>query len=406
MYKSRLLFLIPALLLLSCQQDRGYSDHAELSLADFSDAIIVDGHVDFPNATMGKDVNPLDTGGTTNFDYARAKTGGLNAPFMSIYVSRHHQNDGTATERADSLIDYVESIAQRFPDNFALAHSVAELRTATAKGLISLPMGMENGAPIEDDLTLLDHFHERGIRYITLTHSVPNKISDSSYSDDRPWGGLSPFGELVVKRMNELGIMVDVSHLSDDSIKDVLAITEDPVIASHSGARHLTPGFERNLSDELLKGMAEKGGVAMINYGSHFLTKEGSQRRLTRPAIYLEYLAERNLEDKPEIYTEFRIWFDENHPLPYASVSDVLDHIDHINDLVGVDHVGLGSDFDGVGDSLPIGLKDVSQTPNIISGLIERGYSEEDIRKVLGENLLRVWSTVESVASASPVQDE
>ena len=256
-------------------------------------------------------------------------------------------------------------------------------------------MGMENGSPIEGDLANLRYFYGRGIRYITLAHNGSNHIADSS-RDDPLWDGLSPFGEEVVREMNRLGMMVDVSHISDAAFWDVMEVSTAPVIASHSGPRHFTPGWPRNLSDEMIRALADGGGVVMINFGSSFLTQEANAYRYGRRDAYRTSMAERGLEPTEELEAEFNeAWAVEHGPFPFASIEDVLDQIGHIVDLVGIDHVGIGSDFDGVGDTLPIGLKDVSTYPNLIRGLFERGYSEVEIRKILGENLLRVWAEVD-----------
>ncbi len=258
---------------------------------------------------------------------------------------------------------------------------------------------MENGSPIEGDLANLRHFYDRGIRYITPAHSLSNHISDSSYDENRLWNGLSEFGVEAIREMNRLGIMIDVSHVSDDAFWQILETTSAPVIASHSSARHFTPGWERNMSDDMIVALAENGGVIQINFGSMFISEKSREYANARMEAGKAYLLEH--ADLPESYLfrEYpKIYAEEHGPLPYATLDDVLDHFDHVRDLVGVDYVGIGSDYDGVGDSLPVGLKDVSQYPNLVEGLLGRGYSEADIRKILGENLLRVWQAVEDQA--------
>ena len=363
-------------------------------------SIIVDTHVDVPYRINEK---PADIGNATedgDFDYPRAIAGGLNAPFMSIYTPAELEVEGRSKEVAESLIAMVEGFVESAPDKFAIARSVADVREHSASGLMSLPMGMENGSPIEGSLSNLGYFHDRGIRYITLTHSLSNHISDSSYDENRQWNGLSEFGVDVVKEMNRLGIMVDVSHVSDDAFWQIVKLSETPVIASHSSARHFTPGFERNMNDEMIVALAQNGGVIQINFGSTFLTREARDYSDAREAAGKLYIADHPDMDESEIYDGryAEIYAEEHGPLPLASLDDVLDHFDHVIGLVGVNHVGIGSDFDGVGDTLPTGLKDVSYFPNLIQGFLERGYSEEDIRKILGENLLRVWLSVENHA--------
>ena len=318
---------------------------------------------------------------------------------MSIYVPSELQEIGGAKEKADELIDRVEDLAERWPDKFALATSVAEVERQFAAGLVSLAMGMENGAPIGDDLTSLEHFYDRGIRYITLAHAKDNQIADSSYDETRTWQGLSPFGRRVVAEMNRLGIMVDVTHITDEAFSDVLDVSRAPVIASHSSCRHFTPGWQRNMSDAMIRALADKGGVVHINFGSAFLT-EAANASSTKLWEELEaYAEDHGLAQDDERLTAYRDQLYENEPPVLADVSDVADHIDHVVGLVGVDHVGIGSDFDGVGPTTPTGLEDVSHLPNLIRILLERGYSEDDIRRIFGANTLRVWREVERVAA-------
>jgi len=363
-------------------------------------SIIIDTHVDVPYRLKDKpaDVSKATEGG--DFDYPRALSGGLNAPFMSIYTPASLEAEGRSREVADSLIDMVEEIVEKAPDQFAIALTVADVRHHFEAGLMSLPMGMENGSPIEGDLVNLQHFYDRGIRYITPAHSLSNHIADSSYDDNRQWNGLSDFGRDVIREMNRLGMMVDVSHVSDDAFWQILEISSAPVIASHSSARHFTPGFERNMSDEMIVALAENGGIIQINFGSTFISQESRDYGDARMAA-----GRAHLEANPELteaylFREYpKIYAEENGPLPFASLDDVLDHFDHVVKLTGVDHVGIGSDFDGVGDSLPVGLKDVAAYPNLVQGLLERGYGDTDVQKILGENVLRVWQTVEDQAA-------
>jgi membrane dipeptidase len=261
---------------------------------------------------------------------------------------------------------------------------------------------MENGSPIEGDLKNLRYFYDRGIRYITPAHGLSNHISDSSYDENRQWNGLSEFGTEVIREMNRLGIMVDVSHVSDEAFWQIMDISNAPAIASHSSARHFTPGFERNMSDEMIIALAEHGGVVQINFGSSFITAEAREYSTNRSLVSEIYAAEHPDLSDTVMYQQFpAIYAEEHGPLPYATIDDVLDHFDHVVALTSVDHVGVGSDFDGVGDSLPIGLKDVASYPNLIKGLLGRGYSESDIRKILGENLLRVWQAAEDYAATT-----
>jgi len=362
-------------------------------------SIIADTHIDVPYRLAKK---PSDLSAATedgDFDYPRAVTGGLNVAFMSIYTPAELEADGGSRQVAESLIDLVEGIAEQSPDKFAIARSVADVREHFKAGLISLPLGMENGSPIEGDLRTIEHFYDRGIRYITLTHSLSNHISDSSYDDNHRWNGLSEFGFDVVREMNRLGMMIDVSHVTDAAFWQIIATSKVPVIASHSSARHFTPGFERNMNDEMIVALAKRGGVIQINFGSSFISQTTRDYSDARSAARKQFLTQNPDLREEDIYRSFAESYAEEHgPLPFATLSDVLDHFDHVVSLVGVDHVGIGSDYDGVGDSLPIGLKDVASYPNLVQGLLERGYSEADIVKILGENLLRVWQAVEDHA--------
>jgi membrane dipeptidase len=398
-----LALLLCIALLAACQSGqptRESQDAATRARAIAESAIIVDTHIDAPMKLVwtGADVSGPAEG--FDFDYPRAREGGLNAAFMSIYTDAMLEAEGRSREAAEVLIDAVEKLVADAPDKFAIARSPADVRTHFEQGLMSLPLGMENGSPIDGDLANLAHFYGRGVRYITLAHGLSNHITDSSFDENRQWGGLSEFGAEVVREMNRLGLMVDVSHLTDEAILQVLAISTAPIIASHSSARHFTPGWERNLSDELIRGIGENGGVVQINFGSGFITaaaREYDSKCWPAGLAWLEEHPDMGYEDLEQHFMPQ--YTAENGPYPYAGLDDVLDHFDHVVKLVGIDHVGIGSDYDGVGDSLPTGLKDVSAYPNLVEGLLMRGYGEADIRKILGENLLRVWSAVEAVAA-------
>ena len=268
-------------------------------------------------------------------------------------------------------------------------------------GRIGLAMGMENGSPIDHKIENVQFFADRGIRYITLTHGLSNQICDSSYDENRPWGGMSPFGKEVVTEMNRVGIMVDISHVSDDAFWQTLEVTKVPVIASHSSARKFTPDFERNMSDEMIVALAKNGGVIQINWGSGFLTADANAYSTKMWADRTAWLKENGYEEDGEEAEQYSKDYRANQPYPYATMAQVVDHFDHVIKLAGADHVGIGSDFDGVGDSLPVGLKDVSQYPNLVAEFLRRDYSENDIAKILGGNLLRVWGEVEAYAQKS-----
>jgi len=368
-------------------------------------ATVVDGHVDLPWRLLksaAADGTPTEDPSlatpTGDFDWPRAREGGLDAPFMSIYVASKFEGRG-ARAHADHLIDLVLGLAAGAPDKFALAPDVATVRRNAAAGLISLPMGMENGAPLEGDLANVTYFHGRGIRYITLTHSRDNHISDSSFDTRHTHGGLSAFGEQVVAEMNRVGVMVDVSHLSDQAFWDVMAASRAPVLATHSSCRHFTPNFERNMSDDMIRALAKQGGVIMINFGSDFLSGEVRTARDRHAAAATRALRKAKLAPQSPAGLAFLAEYDTRHPVPRATVEHVASHIEHVIGLVGVDHVGLGSDFDGVGDSLPQGLRHVGEYPNLVRVLLQRGRTAVELEKILGGNALRVWQAVEDHAA-------
>jgi membrane dipeptidase len=370
--------------------------------------ILVDGHVDLPYRLRVKHFRlereflgiPVQSA-EGDFDYVRAREGGLDAPFMSIYIPSSYQlkpDHGKAL--ADSLINMIVGISKAHPDKFALAGSPQEVTANTSAGKISLPMGMENGAPIGANVSNVRYFYDRGIRYITLTHAKDNQLCDSSYDTLNTWNGLSPFGEQVVAEMNRVGIMVDISHVSDSTFYDVLKITKAPVIASHSSCRFYTPGFQRNMSDEMIRALGKNGGVIQINFGASFLDSTARKNHVLLDSLekilQSKGLTSRDAAAKPVIDQ-----FARSHRDLYSDVERVADHIDHVVKLAGIDHVGIGSDYDGVGDSLPVGLKDVSDYPNLIFVLLKRGYSPAAIEKICSGNVFRVWNKVIAVAAAN-----
>jgi len=258
-------------------------------------------------------------------------------------------------------------------------------------------MGIENGSPMEGDLANLHHFFDRGIRYITLTHSKCNHIGDSSYDEERIWHGLSPFGVELIKEMNKVGMMVDITHVSDETFAAVMATTQAPVIASHSSCRHFTPDFERNMSDDMILELAQGGGVIQINFGSAFLDGEAQKQSWAYWDEYKLFTEEYDDEASEEEIAAFKEAYWSEHEKIRGDIATIADHIDHVVNLAGIDHVGIGSDYDGIG-TLPVGMEDVSTYPNLIEELLNRGYSRPDIEKILSGNLIRVWKEVEQIA--------
>lgn len=413
--KYLFLILVVGLLLAACtttkdvpvvQPDEMLQSKADMLAHKY---IITDGHVDLPyrlkvkNFRLDKELLgiPIETD-EGDFDFVRAKKGGLDAPFMSIYLPSNLQSESGASKLlADSLINMVNSIAAAHPDKFAIAFTPRDCEVAFSKGMVALPMGMENGSGIEDDLKNVQYFRDRGISYITLTHAKDNLICDSSYDTLNTWGGLSPYGKEVIVEMNKAGIMVDISHVSDNAFYQAIELSKAPVIASHSSCRKYTPGFQRNMNDEMIELLGQKGGVIAINFGSTFLDGDIQADRDKKRAELMKLFQEAGVEYGSPEADEIIEKFSKTNPTLYSDVQMVANHIDNVVKIAGIDHVGLGSDFDGVGDSLPTGLKDVAQYPNLIHELLLRGYSEEDIAKICYKNVFRVWQQTLDVAQKS-----
>jgi len=353
-------------------------------------AIVVDGHIDLPTRVLeeGVDIGKRLPDGHT--DIPRFQEGGLDVPFLAIYVSKDYAEKGGA-RRALEMMDALFRQLDRYSDRIELAHSVSDIYRILGQGKIAACMGLEGGHALEDSFGILRMFHRLGIRYVTLTHSNTNHWADSA-TDKPRWNGLNKLGEEMVREMNRIGMIVDVSHVSDSTFWDVLRVSRAPVIASHSSCRAIC-NMPRNMSDEMIKALAAHGGVINIAFGSSFVSHSWGER------------VNKILLDIRDKYAgDFSMWgkmwreMQKKDPLPPPNVSELVDHIEHVIQVAGVDYVGLGSDFDGV-SSLPVGLEDASKLPRITYELLKRGYSERDIRKILGGNFLRVYSEVEQVAS-------
>lgn len=354
---------------------------------------LVDTHIDLPHRlTNGvyEDVSVrTDTG---DFDFVRARAGGLDAAFMAVYVPPDLQDTGTAFSYAESLIDTIEQLIAEHPECFGRALSVSDVERNRTAGVLSLPLAIENGAALEGNMANLHHFAVRGVQYITLTHGRSNALCDSSYDDNRQWGGLSPFGCEVIAAMNDLRMMVDVSHASDDAFYQILEASSQPVIATHSSMRHFTPGWERNMTDDMARALADKDGMLMIAFGSSFLSNElRAQSRDARMARE-QAVAARGLH--PESDDAKRLEASMRARNPLGSVAQVADHVIHAVSLMGIERVGIGSDFDGV-YSLPSGLQDVAGYPNLVAELLGRGVAESEIEMLLGGNMLAFWRRIQ-----------
>jgi membrane dipeptidase len=291
------------------------------------------------------------------------------------------------------MLKLVNHYTSNYPNKFAPARSPDEVRKNFEKKLFSLPVCLENGSPIGDDLGYLKYLKDQGIVYITLCHDRTNQISDSNFDEERKWNGLSPFGVEVVKEMNRLGLMIDISHSTDSTVFQVLRYSSAPIAATHSSCRYFIPDLERNLPDTLIKAIAAKNGVIMVNFGAMFIDSVC----LKNTNDILDTLARKGLSYDTKEGMEIIQEYAKTHRLVSDS-KQLADHIEHIIKVAGIDHVGLGSDFDGIGPSKPADLTDVSGYPVIVLELLKRGYTEEDIKKVLSENFLRLWSDVLKVA--------
>ena len=369
------------------------------ALAIHRRAIVVDTHNDVTTPMTNDD---FDLGGTPPVPYrtniARMKQGGQTAQFFSLYIKPWYVAHGGAARRTLDMIDSVYRAVERHPNDLIFATTSADIRRAKREGRIACLMGIEGGHAIENSLPALREFYRLGVRYMTLTWNNTNDWADAGRGEKKH-NGLSSFGKEVVREMNRLGMLVDVSHVSDKTMSDALDVSTAPVIASHSSARALS-NVPRNIPDDLLRRIAKNGGVVQINFYSYFIDaktvgpqadERGQRLRAQQEALSAKYA------DDPERLAEESDKLEAKNPLPPLPLSKLIDHIDHIVKVAGIEHVGLGPDFDGAND-FPEGARDVSMFPNITYELLKRGYSEPDIRKVLGENLLRVFAQAELVA--------
>jgi membrane dipeptidase len=364
-------------------------------------SIIIDTHDDTTQRllTPGFDIGVRHTDGSV--DIPRMREGGLGAIFFSIWIS------GTVTgpeavKRALDQIDAVRQMVRTHAKDLALCTTAAEIRRAHADGKIAVLMGVEGGHMIDSDLSVLRSYADLGARYMTLTHSVNDEWADSS-TDKPAHNGLTDFGKDVVREMNRQGMMVDISHVADKTFYDALAISKAPMIASHSSCRALCD-HPRDMTDDMIKALAAKGGVIHINYYIGFLSQEYRDAMKSNPELDKQMQAE--IEKRCGKNEDCQLREGDNlvreavaaGKLPRVSWETIIQHIDHAVKLVGADHVGLGSDFDGA--NMPYGMEDVSMIPKITDALLKKGYSEADIRKILGENTLRVMEQVEATAKS------
>lgn len=376
--------------------------HWQRALQIHRRAIVIDTHNDVTTPMTNDD---FDLSGTPPAPYRtsieRMKKGGLTAEFFSLYVKPWYVEHGGSARRTLDMIDSVYRAVERHPRDLMIATSVADIRRAKRQGKIAALMGIEGGHAIEDSLATLREFHRLGVRYMTLTWNNTNNWADAGRGEKKH-NGLSEFGKEVVREMNRLGMLVDVSHVSDETMSDALDVSKAPIIASHSSARALS-NVPRNIPDDLLRRIAKNGGVVQVNFYSVFVdtvtVSPQSAERDRRLKVQQDAIDEK-YKDDPERRAEESDKLEAANPLPPLPISKLIDHIDHIVKIAGIDHVGIGADFDGAND-MPEGAQDVSMLPNITYELLKRGYSERDIRKILGENLLRVMAEAERVARSS-----
>ena len=375
---------------------------AERSAKIHDRVLTIDSHIDWPiRQSLYPDFNPgirhepeaFDSG---QWDIIRMEKGGLDAVFMSIYTpqkERTEEGHQKAKKQAIEQIEITRSLVENHPEKLEIALKPEDAIRIERAGKRAIFMGMENGYPIGQDLSQVQFFFDLGIRYITLTHSKNNEIGDSSTDEKKEWDGLSPFGREVVREMNRLGILIDISHVRDETFWDTIELTKAPVIASHSSVRAIR-NVPRNLSDEMLQAIQENGGVVQICFLGDYI-KEMEQTP-EREAALEQFKKEREALSRGELTPEeiaqllekYRE-IDEKYPPNKPTLADAIDHIDHVVKAIGIDHVGIGSDLDGGGGV--IGMNDVSQMPNITQELLVRGYTEEEIRKLWGGNLMRVF---------------
>ena len=370
-------------------------------------ALIIDTHADTPQRFLDEsfDIGSTDLNDHGHISLDKAHRGNLGAEFFSIWVDPE-TNQGNFAKHTFNLIDSVYEQAARHPDRVMMAFSPADIEAAHREHKLAALMGIEGGHSIENDMHLLRDYYRLGVRYMTLSWSNTNEWADSSGDINDPkvqhHNGLTDFGKQVVLEMNRMGMMVDISHVADKTFWDAIATTKAPVIASHSSARALV-GVPRNMTDDMLRAVAKNGGVVQVNFFNGFIDenfrKAADAQAKDQAAAIQKYLDQMKAEGKPVNYIEVdRIEREWMAKIPRPPLKSLIDHIDHIAKVAGVDHVGLGSDFDGVSGATPTGIDSAADLPKITQALLDRGYNAEDIKKILGGNLLRVFREVERVS--------
>ncbi len=363
-------------------------------------ALLIDTHNDVTSKTVaGFDIGQRSTTGHT--DIPRMRDGGMGAQFFAAYVAAGYVEGNHSANRALQMIDTIRhDIAGRYPDTFQLCYTAGDIEAAHKRGKIAALIGIEGGHAIEDNLRLLRDYYALGVRYMTLTHSNTNNWADSSGDIDNPaikhHDGLTDFGKDVVREMNRLGMMVDISHVADKTFWDALAVSQAPIFASHSSCRALS-NVPRNMTDEMIQALAKKGGVVQINFSCDFLSQKVADADQALQEKFRRESEGRSLTPDERRALMRKLREETGAQRVRATLDDVVAHIDHVVKIAGVDYVGIGSDFDGI-SCTPEGLDDVSKFPNLTRALLEKGYTAEDIRKIYGGNLLRVMRAVEKTA--------
>ena len=360
---------------------------------------LIDGHNDYPWAVrenVQRDIDKLDIAKsqpTIHTDIARLKAGGVGGQFWSVYTPSEYAGQMAVTATLEQ-IDIVHQMMRRYPETFELALTAADVERIFKSGKIASMIGMEGGHSIDNSLAALRMFHRLGARYMTLTHSKNTPWADSA-TDTPQHGGLTPFGEQVVREMNWLGMLVDLSHVSPDTMADAIAVSAAPVIFSHSSARAVND-VPRNVPDNVLQMLPKNGGIVMVTFVPGFLAPKVTAWNALETAETARLLQQLP-NDEPGRKTGIEAWRKAN-PVPRATVADIANHIDHIKKVAGIDHIGLGGDFDGI-TSVPEGMEDVSKYPALTAELLRRGYSDDDVKKILGLNILRVMKAAEGVSA-------
>jgi membrane dipeptidase len=362
-------------------------------------ALLIDGHNDYPWAlreNAGRDLGKLDIRKpqpTIMTDIPRLRAGGIGGQFWSVYVPVELQGQAAVTATLEQ-VDVVHRMTRMYPDTFELALTAADVERIYGKGRIASLIGMEGGHSIDNSLAALRMFHRLGARYMTLTHSTNTPWADSC-TDAAVSGGLSAFGEQVVREMNWLGMLVDLSHTSAETMADAIRVSGAPVIFSHSSARAVND-VPRNVPDTILQLLPANGGIVMVTFVPAFLSPKVAEWVKLQTAE-TERLRQQGVVGAAALKSGLETWADAN-PSPRATVSDAADHIDHIRKTAGVDHIGIGGDFDGI-DAVVQGLEDVSTYPALTAELMRRGYTDDDMKKILGLNILRVMRQAEKVSA-------